>query len=98
MVAKVLLLKLMSNEKLNIEFQDAVNRVNAHTDPFPADVLLKLYAYYKRATNDYGRPRSKKPIINAFKTNALFQTENITEDEAKQEYIDLVNNYFLYRK
>lgn len=97
-MAKVLLQKSMSNEELNIEFQNAVNRVNAHAEPFPADVLLKLYAYYKRATNDYGKPRSKKPIINAFKTNALFQTENISEDEAKQEYIDLVNNYFLYRK
>ncbi|WOD42587.1 acyl-CoA-binding protein [Hwangdonia lutea] len=88
----------MSNDKLDIEFKDAVDRVNAHTEPFPADTLLKLYAYYKRATNDYGKPRSKKPIINAFKTNALFQTENISEDEAKQEYINLVNNYFLYRK
>jgi len=88
----------MSNNELNIAFEDAVNRVNAHTEPFPADTLLKLYAYYKRATNDYGKPRSKKSIINAFKTNALFQTENITEDEAKQEYINLVNNYFLYRK
>lgn len=97
-MAKVLLQKLMSNSELDIKFLDAVNRVNAHTDPFPADTLLKLYAYYKRATNDYGKPRSRKPIINAFKTNALFQTENITEDEAKQEYINLVNNYFLYRK
>ncbi len=97
-MAKVLLQKLMSNDELDIEFKDAVKRVNAHAEPFPADTLLKLYAYYKRATNDYGKPRSKKPIINAFKTNALFQTENISEDEAKQEYINLVNNYFLYRK
>ncbi|MFD1614910.1 acyl-CoA-binding protein [Gelatiniphilus marinus] len=88
----------MSNKELDIEFKEAVARVNAHTDPFPADTLLKLYAYYKRATNDYGKPKSKKPIINAFKTNALFQIDNITEDEAKQEYINLVNNYFLYRK
>ena len=98
MVAKVLLLKLMSNEKLDIEFQDAVNRVNAHTEPFPADTLLKLYAYFKKATNNYERPSSKKPIINAFKTNALFQVENITEDDAKRTYIELVNNYFLYRE
>ncbi|MDO5968794.1 acyl-CoA-binding protein [Flavivirga aquimarina] len=88
----------MTNKKLDIEFQKAVSRVNAHTAPFPADTLLKLYAYYKKATNDYGRPKSKKPIINAFKTNALFQAKNISEDEAKQMYIDLVNNYFLYRK
>lgn len=88
----------MDDRDLDIEFQQAVNRVNSYTEPFPADTLLKLYAYYKKATNDYSKPKSKKPIINAFKTNALFQVENISEDEAKQEYIDLVNNYFLYRK
>ena len=94
----MLLQKLMSDNKLNIEFQDAVARVNAHSEPFPADTLLKLYAYYKKATNDYGKPRSKKEIINAFKTNALFQAKELTENQAKQGYIDLVNNYFLYRK
>lgn len=88
----------MTPEELDIEFKEAVARINAYTDPFPADVLLKLYAYYKKATNDYGRPSSRKPIINAFKTNALFQLEDITEDEAKEKYIELVNNYFLYRK
>ncbi|WP_296316899.1 acyl-CoA-binding protein [Winogradskyella sp. UBA3174] len=88
----------MSSEELDIEFRTSVARVNDHTEPFPADFLLRLYAYYKKATNNYGRPSSKKQIINAFKTNALFQIKDITEDEAKQEYIDLVNNYFLYRK
>lgn len=88
----------MGKSKLDIAFQEAVDRVNEHTDPFPADTLLKLYAYYKKATNDYGRPRSKKPIINAFKTNALFQARGLTEKEAKKKYIELVNNYFLYRK
>ena len=89
----------MSNSKaLNIEFEDAVARVNAHDEPFPADTLLKLYAYYKKATNNYERPSSREPIINAFKTNALFQAQGLEEDEAKQSYIDLVNNYFLYRK
>tara|TARA_R110002049_G_scaffold993_11_gene7221 strand:- start:7331 stop:7597 length:267 start_codon:yes stop_codon:yes gene_type:complete len=88
----------MSNQDLNIAFEDAVARINAHTEPFPADFLLRLYAYYKKATNDYGRPKSRTPIINAFKTNALFQIKNITEDEAKATYIELVNNYFLYRE
>jgi len=88
----------MNSEALDIEFNDAVNRINAHGESFPADLLLRLYAYYKRATNNYERPSSRKPIINAFKANALFQVQDITEDEAKQNYIDLVNNYFLYRK
>jgi acyl-CoA-binding protein len=88
----------MNSEELDIEFQEAVNRVNAHSEPFPADTLLKLYAYYKKSNNDFSSPNSKKAIINAFKTNALFQAKNLSEDEAKQNYIDLVNNYFLYRK
>ncbi|MAB49728.1 MULTISPECIES: acyl-CoA-binding protein [Winogradskyella] len=88
----------MTSEELHKEFEDAVDRINAHTEPFPADFLLRLYAYYKKATNDYGRPSSRKPIINAFKTNALFQVQNISQDEAKKEYIDLVNKYFLYRE
>jgi len=88
----------MTSEELDIEFRAAVDRINAYTEPFPADILLKLYAYYKKATNNYGRPSSKKPIINAFKTNALFQVESINQDQAKQQYIDLVNNYFLYGK
>lgn len=88
----------MASEELDIAFKEAVDRINDHTDPFPADFLLRLYAYYKKATNDYSRPNSSKPIINAFKTNALFQIQNISQDEAKQTYIELVTNYFLYRK
>ena len=88
----------MTDQELDILFKEAVERVNAHMEPFPADTLLKLYAYYKKATNDYSKPKSKKAIINAFKTNALFQAKDITESEAKQHYIDLVNTYFLYRK
>lgn len=88
----------MSKADLDIAFTEAVQRVNEHTEPFPADTLLKLYAYYKRATNDYGKPSSKKSIINAFKTNALFQVQNVTPKQAKKKYIELVNNYFLYRE
>lgn len=89
----------MTSEELDIAFREAVDKINDHHEPFPADFLLRLYAYYKKATNDYSRPSSSsKPLITAFKTNALFQIQNITEDEAKQTYIDLVNTYLLYRK
>ena len=88
----------MNSSELDITFREAVDRVNDHNEPFPADTLLKLYAYYKKATNNYERPSSREPIINAFKTNALFQAKGLNEDDAKQAYIDLVNNYFLYRK
>lgn len=88
----------MTQEELDITFNDAVKRINEHNEPFPADFLLRLYAYYKKATNDYGRPNSRKPIINAFKTNALFQVKNITPNKAKEAYINLVDKYFLYHK
>lgn len=88
----------MTSEELNIEFLEAVERINAHTEPFPADMLLRLYAYFKKASNNYERPSSRTPIINAFKTNALFQIKDVSEDEAKRIYIDLVDTYFLYRK
>lgn len=88
----------MAESELDIEFEEAVERINNFTEPFPADFLLRLYAFYKKATNNYERPSSRKPIINAFKTNALFQVKDVTPDEAKRLYIDLVNNYFLYRQ
>jgi len=88
----------MNSETLDTKFREAVNRINSHKDPFPADTLLKLYAYYKKSTNDYNRPSSGKAIINAFKTNALFQVENITQDQAKQRYIDLANKYLQNKK
>ncbi len=88
----------MNSEELDIAFKNAVKSINEHTEPFPADILLRLYAYYKRATNDAHTPKGGKPHISAFKTNALFQTRGLSPDEAKQMYIDSVNQYFLYRK
>ena len=84
----------MTSEELDIQFRDRVERINSHTEPFPADFLLRLYAYYKRATNNDGKPSSSRPIINAFKMNALLQMQDISPEEAKREYINLVNSYF----
>ena len=88
----------MTSQELDIAFKNAVKQINEHEDPFPADVLLRLYAYYKIATKNDEQPSSRKPLINAFKTNALFQVRSLTEDQAKEQYIETVNHYFLYRK
>ena len=74
----------MEQSNLDSEFDMAVKSINDHKEPFPADTLLKLYAYYKKATNNYSRPGSSKAIINAFKTNALFRVENIYQLEAQK--------------
>ncbi|MEP2936948.1 MAG: acyl-CoA-binding protein [Gilvibacter sp.] len=88
----------MKAKELDKAFEEAVNSINEHTDPFPADFLLRLYAYYKRATNNPEASKSSNPLIAAFKTNALFQTKDLNPQEAKQQYVDAVNHYFLYRK
>lgn len=87
-----------TEEELEIVFRQAVESINQHKEPFPADFLLRLYAFYKRATGDLDAPGSNKPLINAFKTNALFQIKDVSRKEAKQLYVDAVNHYFLYRK
>ncbi len=80
----------MKNEKLHKEFTKAVDLVNNYTDPLPADLLLKLYAYYKIANKNFANPGSKTPLINAFKANALIQAKNISREEAMKKYISLV--------
>ncbi|PWL37458.1 acyl-CoA-binding protein [Flagellimonas aquimarina] len=77
--------------KLHKQFEEAVAFVNGYTKPLPADLLLKLYAYFKVANKNFGNPGSKTPLINAFKANAMIQAQNISIEEAMQGYIDLVN-------
>ena len=82
---------MMSKESLRTDFDEAVEFVNNYTDPLPADFLLKIYAYYKVANNNFNHPGSKKPLINAFKANALIQARNLSPEEAMKNYVDLVN-------
>lgn len=80
----------MVNEKVHNNFKKAVAFVNSYTNPLPADILLKLYAYYKIANRNQDHPGSTTPLINAFKANALIQAKNISRDRAMKEYIQLV--------
>ena len=82
----------MKNEKLHREFTEAVEYINNYTSLLPADLLLKLYAYYKIANQNFNNPGSKTPLINAFKANALIQARDMEPEEAMRNYIDLVNN------
>lgn len=80
----------MKKEKLHIDFKKAVDLANNYQHPLPADLLLKLYAYYRIANRNFDNPGSRTPLINAFKANALIQAKNISEDKAMKEYIKLV--------
>jgi len=81
----------MEKNKLHTDFQKAVAIVNDYKEPLPADLLLKLYAYYKIANGNFNHPGSKTPLINAFKANALIQAKNIRPEEAMRNYIALVS-------
>lgn len=81
----------MKTDKLNKEFIAAVDFVNDYNYPLPADLLLKLYAYFKIANRNFSHPGSRTPLINAFKANALIQAKNISIEEAMQRYIALVD-------
>ncbi len=82
-------------KKLNIEFDKAYEFSSKTNKKLPPDVMLQFYAYYKQATkgNNYEQPSGNIELRNAFKLNAWFQLNHLTEDEAKQKYIDLVNKY-----
>ncbi|MEP2280417.1 acyl-CoA-binding protein [Maribacter sp.] len=86
----------MKMKKLRIEFEETVALVNNYTEPLPADILLKLYAYYKIANANFENPGSKTPLINAFKANALIQAKNMSKEKAMQSYIDLANKELKY--
>jgi diazepam-binding inhibitor (GABA receptor modulating acyl-CoA-binding protein) len=82
-------------KKLDIEFEKAYKISSTTILKLPPDVMLQLYAYYKQATKgtNYQQPSGNVELRNAFKLNAWFQLSQISEDEAKKAYIDLVNKH-----
>ncbi len=80
----------MKKETLHKNFVLEVDYVNSYTKPLPADILLKLYAYYKIANKNFNNPGSRTPLINAFKANALIQAQNMSREDAMKAYIKLV--------
>jgi acyl-CoA-binding protein len=84
-------------KKLDIEFEKAYKISSTTNLKLPPDVMLQLYAYYKQATKgtNYKQPSGNVALRNAFKLNAWLQVSQISEDEAKKAYIDLVNKYLI---
>ena len=74
-------------------FSDAFERANNTTKKFATDVQLRLYAYYKQATKgDNFSYNNEDNLKNAFKFNAWIQLKGMDENEAKENYIKLVNS------
>ena len=85
----------MEEKDLDIRFEAAVVLANTMSQAdLPQDVQLQLYAYYKQAT--FGTIDTRiSPVYdlrNAFKTNAWMQISHLSQSEAKEMYIDMINS------
>ena len=82
-------------EDLDKKFKKAFELASAMTEKLPPDIMLQFYSYYKHATTNDSMviPSGNDRVRNAFKLNAYFQIANISEDDAKREYILLVEKY-----
>jgi len=82
-------------KELDRKFERAFEIASAMTEKLPSDVMLQFYAYYKHASSKdkITPPSGDNSVRNAFKLNAWFQINKITVDEAKQKYIELVEEF-----
>jgi len=89
----------MNEKDLDTRFQEAVAIASQMTqESLPQDIQLRLYAFYKQATFgtlSYNHSQSYD-LRNAFKTNAWIQISHLSVDEAKEQYIEIIN--FLLEK
>lgn len=84
------------SESLDQTFAKAYEMSNSTSLKFPPDVMLHFYAYYKRATTlngDFVSKNEKDVVRGGFKANALLQVEQLSQSEAKQKYIEMVEKH-----
>lgn len=83
----------MDSVDINKLFEEALQKATEITYPLPVDVRLQLYAYYKQATKEpiNTTSASEHELVNAFKMNAWMQVRQISVDEAKLEYVKLID-------
>ncbi|MBS3992334.1 MAG: acyl-CoA-binding protein [Bacteroidetes bacterium] len=80
---------------LDKQFEKAFIKASSSKKKLPPDIMLKLYALYKQATHgsNFRSSDGDQELVNAFKLNAWLQVTHLSEEEAKQGYIDLVATY-----
>lgn len=85
----------MIHNDLEKRFEEAVNAASKMTQAsLPQDVQLRLYAFYKQVT--FGSVEYNQSdnfdLRNAFKTNAWMQISHLSVEEAKEQYIAIINS------
>jgi acyl-CoA-binding protein len=94
----------LNSEELNILFDVAFENANKiEKESVPPNMQLVLYGLYKHATST--RPslnieasQDANDLKNAFKMNAWMQVNHLTIDDAKEQYINLINSLLKERK
>lgn len=92
----------MSEKDLDTLFDEAFENANLiPKESVPQNIQLVLYGLYKHATsgrlspfpNYYQNSDSDtgEELRNAFKLNALMQVKNLSIDDAKKQYIEIIN-------
>lgn len=79
---------------LDQEFQEAYERISIEAKNLAPDTMLRIYAYYKQATNGLSHQDFEQMSTNlkkAFKFNAWTQVSHLSVNQAKEEYIKLAN-------
>jgi len=88
----------MISKDLDTRFSEAVEKAMKMTQAsLPQDVQLRLYAYYKQATFGtaiYNQSENFN-LRNAFKTNAWMQISHLSIEDAKENYIEIINSLSL---
>ncbi len=82
----------MGKSALDIRFEKAFEAASAVREKLPQDLMLRFYAYYKQATYGDSNQPNRFDVRNAFKYNAWLQVRGLTQDEAKEKYIELTND------
>lgn len=85
----------MADKDLDIRFAKAVEIAMTMTQAsLPQDVQLRLYAFYKQATFGTAVYNQSEnfDLRDAFKTNAWMQISHMSIDEAKENYIEIINS------
>ena len=85
----------MNEKDLNILFDQAfANAQLIPQDSVPQDMQLVLYGLYKQATSQSTNQvyvQNPQDLRNAFNYNAWMQQKHVTPEDAKMQYIEIIN-------
>jgi len=84
-----------TKSELELKFLKAFEIASQMEQQLPPDIMLKFYAYYKHGMEEPTNQKipANNDLRNAFKLNAWMQISHLSKEEAKIEYIKLVEEY-----